>query len=119
MILLAGRIAEEVIYGVSVTTGAINDFEEALKLAQRMICYYGMGKYAIYPSMSEKYKEKIDTEVSQLIKDAYAYADFLVRNSKDLILEGAEVLKRKKVMKADELLEIMNSKYGHVFTLKI
>jgi len=119
MILLAGRIAEEVIYGVSVTTGAINDFEEALKLAQRMICYYGMGKYAIYPSMSEKYKEKIDTEVSQLIKDAYAYADFLVRNSKELILEGAEVLKRKKVMKADELLEIMNTKYGYVFTLKI
>lgn len=119
MILLAGRIAEEVIYGVSVTTGAINDFEEALKLAQRMICYYGMGKYAIYPSMSEKYKEKIDTEVSQLIKDAYAYADFLVRNSKELILEGAEVLKRKKVMKADELLEIMNTKYRHVFTLKI
>jgi ATP-dependent Zn protease len=78
-----------------------------------------MGKYAIYPSMSEKYKEKIDTEVSQLIKDAYAYADFLVRNSKELILEGAEVLKRKKVMKADELLEIMNTKYRHVFTLKI
>ena len=119
MILLAGRIAEEVVYGVSVTTGAINDFEEALKLAQRMICYYGMGKSAIYPSMSEKYKENIDTEVSQLIKDAYAYADFLVRNSKELILEGAEVLKREKVMKADELLEMMHSKYGHVFTLKI
>jgi cell division protease FtsH len=119
MILLSGRIAEEVIYGVSVTTGAINDFEEALKLAQRMICYYGMGKSPIYPSMSEKYKEKIDAEVAQLIKDAYAYADFLIRNSKDLILEGSEVLKRKKVMKAEELLEIMNSKYKHVFTLKI
>lgn len=119
MILLSGRIAEEVIYGVSVTTGAINDFEEALKLAQRMICYYGMGKSPIYPSMSEKYKEKIDAEVAQLIKDAYAYADFLIRNSKDLILEGSEVLKHKKVMKAEELLEIMNSKYKHVFTLKI
>jgi len=119
MILLSGRIAEEVIYGVSVTTGAINDFEEALKLAQRMICYYGMGKSPIYPSMSEKYKEKIDAEVAQIIKDAYAYADFLIRNSKDLILEGSEVLKRKKVMKAEELLEIMNSKYKHVFTLKI
>jgi cell division protease FtsH len=119
MILLSGRIAEEVIYGVSVTTGAINDFEEALKLAQRMICYYGMGKHAIYPSMSEKYKEKIDTEVSQLIKDAYAYADFLIRNSKELIIEGSEILKNNKVMKAEELMEIMTTKYKHVFTLKV
>ena len=62
MILLAGRIAEEVFYGVSVTTGAINDFEEALKLAQKMVCYYGMGKQVIYPSNSEKYKEMIDSK---------------------------------------------------------
>jgi ATP-dependent Zn protease len=40
MILLAGRIAEEAFYGVSVSTGAINDFQEALKLAEKMVCYY-------------------------------------------------------------------------------
>jgi cell division protease FtsH len=119
MILLSGRIAEEVVYGVSVTTGAINDFEEALKLAQRMICYYGMGKQPIYPSMSEKYKEKIDAEVSKLINDAYAYGEFLVRNSKDLLIEGAEVLKKQKVMTAEELIELMNNKYNSVFNLKI
>ena len=119
MILLSGRIAEEVVYGVSVTTGAINDFEEALKLAQRMICYYGMGKQPIYPSMSEKYKEKIDSEVSKIINDAYAYAEFIVRNSKDLIIEGSEILKKKKVMKSDELYELMNEKYNNIFNLKI
>jgi cell division protease FtsH len=119
MILLSGRIAEEVIYGVSVTTGAINDFEEALKLAQRMICYYGMGKQPIYPSMSEKYKEEIDSEVSALINDAYAYAEFLIRNSKELLIEGAELLKKQKVMKAEELIEIMNRKYNSIFNLKI
>jgi len=119
MILLSGRIAEEVIYGVSVTTGAINDFEEALKLAERMICYYGMGKQPIYPSMSEKYKEIIDSEVSKLINDAYAYAEFLVRNSKDLIVEGAELLKKNKVMKAEELIELLNTKYKSILSLKI
>ena len=119
MILLSGRIAEEVVYGVSVTTGAINDFEEALKLAQRMICYYGMGKQPIYPSMSEKYKEKIDSEVSKIINDAYAYAEFIVRNSKDLIIEGSDILKKKKVMKSDELYELMNEKYNNIFNLKI
>lgn len=119
MILLSGRVAEEVIYGVSVTTGAINDFEEALKLAERMICYYGMGEQAIYPSMSEKYKEKIDSEMSKLIEDAYEYSVYLIQNSKELIMEGSQLLKKQKVMKAEELLQLMNDKYQYVFDLKI
>jgi cell division protease FtsH len=119
MILLAGRIAEEVFYDVSVTTGAINDFEEALNLAQKMICYYGMGKEVIYPSSSEKYKEMIDSEVATLIKDAYSYADFIIRNSKDLVYEGAEILKKENVLKAERLIELMNGKYKNVLTLKV
>ena len=119
MILLAGRIAEEVFFDVSVTTGAINDFEEALKLAQKMIVYYGMGKKVIYPSNSEKYKEIIDTEIVSLLNDAYGYAEFIIRNSKDLIQEGAEILKRDKLLKADTLLNLINNKYKYVLTLKI
>jgi cell division protease FtsH len=119
MILLAGRIAEEVFYGVSVSTGAINDFEEALKLAERMVCYYGMGKNLIYPSMSEKYKEMIDTEVAGIIHDAYGYAEFIVRNSKDLIREGATILKDNKVLTADTMLALMNEKYKSVLNLKV
>jgi cell division protease FtsH len=118
MILLAGRIAEEVFYDVSVTTGAINDFEEALKLAQRMVIYYGMGEKVIYPSNSEKYKEIIDNEVADLINDAYGYAEFLVRNSKELIFEGAEILKRDKLLTADNLTELMERKYKSVLSLK-
>jgi cell division protease FtsH len=119
MILLAGRIAEEVFYGVSVSTGAINDFEEALKLAQRMICYYGMGKELIYPSTSEKYKEVIDTEVAKLIHDAYGYAEFIVRNSKDLISEGAYILTANKVLTAETIITLMNEKYKSVLNLKV
>jgi len=118
MILLAGRIAEEIVFDVSVTTGAIGDFEEALKLAEKMIVYYGMGKNVIYPSMSEKYKEMIDEEVAKLIHDAYGYAEFILRNAKDLMQEGAELLKRDKLVKADTLVELMNTKYTSVLSLK-
>jgi cell division protease FtsH len=118
MILLAGRIAEEIVFDVSVSTGAIGDFEEALKLAQKMVVYYGMGKNVIYPSMSEKYKEMIDEEVAKLIHDAYGYAEFILRNSKDLMQEGAELLKRDKLLKADTLVELMNTKYTSVLSLK-
>jgi cell division protease FtsH len=118
MILLAGRVAEEVFYGVSVSTGAMNDFEEALKLAHRMIVYYGMGKKLIYPNTSEKYKEIIDNEVADIIGDAYGYAEFLIRNSKDLITEGAELLKIEKLLTAETLITLMNAKYQNVLSLK-
>ena len=118
MILLAGRIAEEIIFDVSVTTGAIGDFEEALKLAQKMVVYYGMGKNVIYPSMSEKYKEMIDEEVAKLIHDAYGYAEFILRNSKEFMLEGAELLKRDKLIKAETLFELLNTKYSSILSLR-
>ncbi len=114
MILLAGRIAEEIFYDVSVTTGAINDFEEAFKLAEKMIIYYGMGKNIIYPNLSDKYKEKIDNEVVGLINDAYTMSKLILENSKDLILECAILLKKDKILKADKLLEIITDNHGYL-----
>jgi len=117
MILLAGRIAEEVFYNISVTTGAINDFEEALKLSEKMILYYGMGKTLIYPSNSEKYKEMIDNEVIHLIHDAYRIAHFIVRNCKTVIQECAELLQKDKILRSEKMMEIIQSKYPEVFEL--
>jgi cell division protease FtsH len=119
MILLAGRIAEEVFYDVSVTTGAINDFEEALKLAEKMIIYYGMGSNIIYPSFSEKYKELIDTEVVNLINEAYKSANVIIQNAKEFINETSEILKSDKIIKVDKLNELINTKYKYLENLKI
>jgi cell division protease FtsH len=119
MILLSGRIAEEVFYNVSVTTGAINDFEEALKLAEKMVIYYGMGSNIIYPSNSEKYKELIDNDVIQLINNAHNYAEIIILNCKDLIYETSEILKKDKLLKADKIEEIINEKYKNIRDLKI
>jgi ATP-dependent metalloprotease FtsH len=119
MILLSGRIAEEVFYNVSVTTGALNDFEEALKLAEKMVLYYGMGSNVIYPSNSEKYKELIDNDVIELINNAYTNAEMLIIMCKDLIYETSEILKRDKLLKADSLQSIVNEKYKDIFDLKM
>jgi cell division protease FtsH len=118
MILLAGRIAEEVFYDVSVTTGAINDFQEAFKLAEKMIIYYGMGKSLIYPNLSDKYKEKIDSEVMGLINDAYAMAQIIVKKSKNLIYECADILTKEKLLKIDRLTEIITEKYPEIYSFK-
>ena len=119
MILLAGRIAEEVFYDVSVTTGAINDFEEALKLAEKMIIFYGMGSNIIYPSLSEKYKELIDNEVVDLINEAYKCAHIIIEKSKDFINETSEILKKDKIIKVNELNTLLQTKYKHLENLKI
>ena len=114
MILLSGRIAEEIFYGVSVTTGALNDFEEALKLAEKMIVHYGMGTNVIYPSASNKYKELIDQEVNDLIQKAYENATDILSKSKNLILETSELLKRDKYLDADTIHEIINRKHVYL-----
>jgi len=117
-ILLGGRIAEEVFYNVSITTGAINDFEEALKLAEKMVLYYGMGKNIIYPHNSEKYKTIIDDEVAKLIHSAYDEAKFIIENSKDFIMEAVELLKRDNIVRADILESMIKRKYSNLFHIK-
>ncbi len=117
-ILLAGRIAEEVCYDVSVTTGAINDFEEAFKLAERMILYYGMGKSVIYPSSSEKYKEMIDNEVAELIDSAYAYSVYILQQCKEALIESADILKRDKLLQCSDLETLLQNKYPDIKKLK-
>ena len=41
--LLAGRVAEEIVFG-EVSTGAHNDFEQATNLVRRMITEFGMSE---------------------------------------------------------------------------
>jgi ATP-dependent Zn protease len=77
-----------------------------------------MGKNVIYPSMSEKYKQMIDEEVAKLIHDAYSYSEFILRNSKEFMQEGAEILKRDKLLKAETLVELLNTKYKNLLTLR-
>ena len=117
MVLLGGRIAEEIFYNVSVTTGAINDFEEALKLAEKMIVYYGMGDSPIYPSNSEKFKTQIDDQVLTLIDEAYKVSNHILRNCKDMMSECAILLKKKKVLKRDELFDMIWNKYPELMEL--
>jgi cell division protease FtsH len=81
----------------------VNDFEEALKLAEKMVVHYGMGKNVLYPRFSEKYKEKMDEEIHRILQDAYRGAERMIREHKDFVEEMAVVLKREKVIRGEEL----------------
>ena len=79
----------------------------------------GLAEKLIYPVNSEKYKEIIDNEITNLIQNAYGYAEFIIHNSKDFILEGAELLKKEKSIKAEELIDLLKKKYSYIFQLKM
>jgi hypothetical protein len=42
-----------------------------------------------------------------------------VHQSRDFILEGAEMLKEKKTISAGDLMELMARKYSHISHLKM
>ena len=93
--------------------------EAALKLAEKMVVYYGMGSSLIYPSNSEKYKERIDNEVVQLIQDAYHLSRFIVSNCKDVITYCTKILKSERIIRREELVRIIEEKYPDILDLYV
>ena len=61
----------------------------------------------------------IDDEVATLISDAYEYAEFIVNNSRNFILEGADLLKRDKLIRAESLNELLQTKYKELAVLQL
>jgi cell division protease FtsH len=117
MVLLAGRIAEEVYFGYSVTTGARQDLEQAFALAKNMIINYGMGKQNIYPDMSDHSKYLIDQEVNKLLMLANDSARDIILRSKNLVTDCAEILKRDKILKPEQIVNIIDEKYPEIWNL--
>jgi ATP-dependent Zn protease len=83
-----------------------------------MITQLGFGKHVIYPTNSEKYRQIADEETFELIESAYEYVYFILNNCKPLLIEGANLLKTQKVLKADTLVDLINTKYQSVLSLK-
>ena len=103
LVLLSGRIAEEVFFH-SVSTGASHDLEQARKLAEEMVTTYGMGSKAVHPSSSNKYLEVADSEIDALIETAYKRATFLVMKSRAVIETCAQQLMENHTLSGEAVL---------------
>ena len=107
MVLLGGRIAEEVFFGASITSGASKDIEEAYSLAERMIVKFGMGKKTVYPYSSENSKEFIDRDIERLLESAYQAAHQAIVNSQPIMEECAKMLMENKLLLPDDILKVI------------
>src|SRR5947207_15354904 len=90
-VCFGGRIAEELCLG-DVSSGAVQDIEQATSIARRMVCDFGMsrlgpihfadreqpnflaGEFPVAREFSEATAERIDNEVSRILEEAYATA---------------------------------------------
>jgi cell division protease FtsH len=106
MIIFAGRIAEEMIYGTSITSGASNDLQQATKLAKEMIMELGMGNRLIFSGYGDSQKNELDAEIDYLLRSAYRHATKIMKNAKPFLLEGATLLIEKKNIRLQELQKL-------------
>ena len=109
MVLLAGRIAEEIFYGYSVTSGAKQDLEQAYELSKTMIINYGMGEKNIYPDLSDQSKYLIDQEISKILMEANEMSYKLIDNNKHLIKLLVSKLKDTKLITPDDIYNTISS----------
>jgi len=114
MVLLGGRIAEEIFFENKISSGASQDLEQTVILAQNMITKLGMGHKLVMPHISEKYKEIIDKETDDLINEAYQKAKILLTNSKQLIKECAEILVIEHELTSDVIQKKVKNKFNYL-----
>jgi cell division protease FtsH len=108
-IILAGRAAEQVVFG-RVTNGAANDLEKATELARSMVFEYGMSEAVMTRTMradnyalSEETKRLRDSEQARLTDDAFHEALRLIEKHRAALDRIAQALLEKETLVRDEI----------------
>jgi cell division protease FtsH len=112
-IYLAGRAAEQVVFG-RFTNGAANDLEKVTGLARAMVFEYGMSEGVVSRTMradnyalSEETKRLRDSEQARLTDEAYAEAIRLLQKHRPVLDRVALALLEKETLGRDELETLM------------
>ena len=125
--LLGGRAAEEIVNG-DVSGGASNDIERATKTAKNMITRLGMSDvlgprcfgndqgevflgrdFSSSQDYSEEIAAKIDSEIHEIISEAYDKAKTILKDDIAKLHFIAEFLVKHEVMDGDQFKAVMES----------
>ena len=128
MVLLGGRIAEEIIFD-DITTGASSDIKKATKEARRMVTRYGMSDnigvinydddddevfigrdLAHTRSHSEYMTGEIDKEVKNIIDECHRKAKTLILENSAVLENCAKLLLEKEKIGRDEFENLFETK---------
>ena len=117
-----GRAAEEVVFG-TITTGAVNDIEQATKLARAMVSQYGMSEafdMVALQTTSNQYlggdtsfvcapdtQKEVDKKVIQVIKEQHQKAIDILNTNRQKLDKLAEYLYQKETITGEEFMTIL------------
>ena len=112
-IALAGRAAEQVVFG-RVTNGAASDLERATEIARAMVFEWGMSDVvtsrtlrADNYALSEETKRVRDNEQARLTDDAYAEAVRLIEKHRGSLDRLSQALLEKETLMREEVLLLL------------
>jgi len=121
IVLLGGRVAEKIIMD-DISTGASNDIQRATDIARKMVTKYGMSEkigpidfsstqsevflgrdFANTNQLSEQTASLIDSEVKELIHNAYERCEQILRDNIDILHRLAQFLLDNETMDNGQL----------------
>jgi cell division protease FtsH len=119
--LLAGRVAEELVFG-EITSGASNDIERATAIARKMVCEWGMSEKIGPLAFGEKdgevflgrdlghmknYSEatavEIDNEIRRIVQENYQRTRKILEENLEGMTRVAEALLEKETLEGSEV----------------
>lgn len=122
---LGGYVTEKTVFG-DLTTGPSNDLQVSTAMARDMVTKYGMseklgpvalegqggralfgGKGVEDREYSEKVSGEIDSEVSQIMNDAYTRAEQIIKDYRPLLDVIAKRLIEKETIERDEFEQML------------
>ena len=126
-VMMGGRAAEETVFG-EITTGAVNDFDQATQIAKAMVMEYGMsslGPINFGPTMditewgksyweqntiSQEMMAKIDAEIKKIILVAYKKAEDIIKTNRKVLDKVASELMKSESLDQEEFEKIVGVK---------
>ena len=123
-IMMGGRAAEDVCFG-EFSSGAANDLQRSTKLANHMVCEWGMSElgpvsfgntgevflgrdFARERDFSDETAAAIDKAIHQIVEDAYSDARKMLEEHKELLVALGEELYDKEILDVDEMIEVVD-----------
>jgi cell division protease FtsH len=131
VVLMGGRLAEQVVFGPDqITTGAGNDLERATELARKMVCEWGMSRmgpltfgkreeaiflgkeFARHQDYSEATAVEIDSEIKLLVEAGYRRAEEIIVSHRAVLDRIAEALLEREVLEGEEVYQMVSAHTG-------
>jgi cell division protease FtsH len=113
VVLLAGRVAEHIVFG-AITTGASDDLRRVYEISRSMVSEYGMGTELMSRhlpaddyTISDATRRTLDEEQQHLTDLAYRRAQALILEHRELLDAFAATLLDREVLERKDIERVM------------